>query len=66
MQPAVQLEVPSPCINVCELTAHNVCRGCGRTTDEIAIWSRADNGLRSAIRQAAEVRKQSIVAANPQ
>jgi predicted Fe-S protein YdhL (DUF1289 family) len=57
--------VTSPCVDVCELNADNICKGCGRTTDEIEIWSRADNGLRRAIKQAAELRKQAIVVGNP-
>lgn len=32
-------EVPSPCTGVCELDARTrLCRGCGRTVDEIAGW----------------------------
>ena len=54
--PAGHAEVASPCIDVCELDADKVCRGCGRTTGEIEIWSRADNQLRRAIRHAAELR----------
>ncbi len=30
--------VLSPCIGVCELDASGRCRGCERTTDEIAAW----------------------------
>ena len=30
----------SPCINVCVLDAEGCCRGCRRTVDEIARWSR--------------------------
>jgi uncharacterized protein len=56
--------VTSPCVDVCELNDDNICKGCGRTTDEIEIWSRADNGLRRAIKQAAELRKQAIVVGN--
>lgn len=33
-------EVPSPCINVCEMDdRRGVCRGCLRTLHEIAAWS---------------------------
>jgi predicted Fe-S protein YdhL (DUF1289 family) len=55
----------SPCVDVCELNANNICRGCGRTTYEIEIWSRADNVLRRAIKRASELRKQSVVAGSP-
>ncbi len=37
---AEQGAVPSPCIRVCALDSHDVCRGCGRTRHEIAVWSR--------------------------
>lgn len=30
-------EVESPCIGVCHLD-NDVCRGCGRTTDEVVEW----------------------------
>jgi uncharacterized protein len=33
---------PSPCVDVCTLDDANVCRGCGRTLDEIARWSQMD------------------------
>jgi hypothetical protein len=41
--------VPSPCINVCVLDAANVCRGCGRTIDEIAAWSTMSDAERDAV-----------------
>lgn len=28
----------SPCIGVCSTLFDNVCRGCGRTADEVANW----------------------------
>jgi predicted Fe-S protein YdhL (DUF1289 family) len=41
--------VPSPCINVCVLDAANVCRGCGRTIDEIAAWSTMSDAERREV-----------------
>lgn len=42
--------VPSPCINVCRMdAASGLCLGCFRTLDEIAGWSRADDGERLSI-----------------
>jgi predicted Fe-S protein YdhL (DUF1289 family) len=39
MNPAVQ-DVPSPCIDVCQLDATTgLCRGCLRTMQEIAGWT---------------------------
>ncbi|WP_332670398.1 DUF1289 domain-containing protein [Aromatoleum sp.] len=37
------MSVPSPCINVCRMTADGLCEGCFRTLDEIAAWSRQDD-----------------------
>jgi predicted Fe-S protein YdhL (DUF1289 family) len=35
------MDVPSPCIKVCDLDrASGFCLGCGRTLDEIAGWMR--------------------------
>ncbi len=34
------MAIKTPCINVCILDdAAGLCRGCGRTGDEIAMWS---------------------------
>ncbi len=32
------LQVDSPCIKVCELDHSEVCKGCKRTLEEIAMW----------------------------
>jgi 2-hydroxychromene-2-carboxylate isomerase len=40
----------SPCVNVCVLDpARGVCRGCGRTLEEIARWSSMSDAERDAI-----------------
>jgi uncharacterized protein len=58
--PAVPLpNVESPCVNVCTLDAHKVCIGCGRTIEEIAVWSRLGREERLAVCERAAVRKQS-------
>lgn len=36
----------SPCVRVCRIEADGLCRGCLRTGDEIAGWSRLDEGER--------------------
>jgi hypothetical protein len=42
--------VLSPCVNVCVLDpASGLCRGCGRTLDEIAQWTRLDPAERARI-----------------
>ncbi|MGH8668266.1 MAG: DsbA family protein [Burkholderiales bacterium] len=40
----------SPCVNVCVLDpAHGICKGCGRTLDQIARWSSMGAEERNAI-----------------
>ncbi len=51
-------EVPSPCVNVCELDRYAVCRGCGRTAQEIERWISASSEVRREIRRAAAQRLQ--------
>lgn len=47
----------SPCVAVCELnTDQTLCIGCGRTTDEIALWSCADAQQKAAIQKVARER----------
>ncbi|MCR5865563.1 DUF1289 domain-containing protein [Aquincola sp. J276] len=48
--PAPATAVASPCINVCQMHASTGwCIGCGRTLDEIAAWSRLDDGGKRAV-----------------
>ncbi len=50
--------IKSPCINVCKMdAASGLCRGCSRTLDEIAAWSRLDDAARSTILAAVAVRR---------
>lgn len=43
-------DVPSPCISVCQMDpATKQCKGCYRTVEEIAAWSRLDDTQRLAI-----------------
>jgi predicted Fe-S protein YdhL (DUF1289 family) len=58
-QPVVRLEVPSPCVNVCELNRFAICKGCGRTAREIEQWVGASREVRREIRQAAGRRLRS-------
>lgn len=41
----------SPCIKVCQLDLDNVCRGCGRTIDEIRDWRDMTPSQRIAVNQ---------------
>lgn len=58
--------VPSPCINVCQLDrSGRYCRGCFRSLDEIAVWSRASNDEKRTIVAAAERRRNESGASAP-
>lgn len=61
-------EVPSPCVSVCRMDpVSELCQGCFRTLDEIALWGRMeeknkrevwqDIGRRIALSQAGRERK---------
>jgi len=39
----------SPCLNICSLDEHDVCRGCFRTLQEIAGWTRMGPGEQWAV-----------------
>lgn len=50
--------IASPCINVCQMdSASGLCRGCFRTLDEIARWTRIDDAERVTIINAAARRR---------
>jgi predicted Fe-S protein YdhL (DUF1289 family) len=45
--------VPSPCNGVCRIQASTQwCAGCGRTLEEITLWSRLDDASRLRVWQA--------------
>ena len=48
--------VASPCISICELDERDICRGCGRSLDEIARWPEADEAQRRQIVRQAQGR----------
>lgn len=55
----------SPCVKICRLNEDRVCIGCGRTSQEITMWSRftdLDRMQRTMDAQLRlmELRKQSI------
>jgi len=47
----------SPCVNICSLDEWGVCRGCFRTLDEIAAWTRMDAAEQWATVGRAEARR---------
>jgi uncharacterized protein len=52
--------VKSPCINICRLTADNVCIGCGRSAHEVGEWLAASESRRLAICAAARARLKDL------
>jgi predicted Fe-S protein YdhL (DUF1289 family) len=47
----------SPCVNICTIDpATSRCRGCARTRDEIARWTRMTDAERAAIMAALPAR----------
>lgn len=56
----------SPCINICRMTDDGeFCIGCFRTLDEIAAWSRLDEGGRQQV-LAAVARRRADVSNSPE
>ncbi|MGB1560073.1 MAG: DUF1289 domain-containing protein [Sinimarinibacterium flocculans] len=50
-------DVPSPCVQVCELDADGICTGCLRSIGEIAAWGGAPAARRREILQAVARRR---------
>ena len=50
MNEELQTPVPSPCINLCEMTPETgFCRGCMRTIDEIVNWGSAGDAYKRQV-----------------
>lgn len=56
--PLAPLAVASPCINLCQMDeVSGLCRGCFRTLEEIAGWSRTANDDKLLILAAVDQRR---------
>ena len=55
----------SPCTGVCQLDWRSVCRGCGRTIEEIAEWGAASEARRRQIVTAAKARLPALPDRDP-
>lgn len=55
-------EVPSPCVQICQLDERQICTGCGRTLSEIAEWPQAAVPRKQQISDAARQRREQMVA----
>lgn len=43
-------EVPSPCVSICRMNpSTELCEGCFRTLDEIALWSRMEEASKREV-----------------
>jgi predicted Fe-S protein YdhL (DUF1289 family) len=52
----MEITVPSPCRDICQLNASRICIGCGRSAAEIAEWPLANSDRRLGIRSEARKR----------
>jgi uncharacterized protein len=53
------LNVPSPCVGVCQVDAGEICIGCGRSLSEIANWTMMSDVEKIAVAEAARLRRQA-------
>lgn len=56
--------VASPCIDVCKMDGE-LCIGCYRSLDEIARWSKADDGEKRQILAAVARRRSRVIGNTP-
>ena len=66
MKTCVSIDIQSPCIKVCVMDPlSGLCRGCGRTLDEIGAWTTLQPSERAAIIAALDDRMQAAGLARP-
>jgi predicted Fe-S protein YdhL (DUF1289 family) len=54
--------IESPCVNVCSIDgATGWCVGCGRTLDEIAVWSSGSPAWRRAVMAVLPGRMENLI-----
>jgi len=58
-------EPQSPCISVCLLDQHNICKGCFRSADEIADWLMVSAEQKRQILQRASRRREASATVKP-
>ena len=49
--------IVSPCTRICRLGEDDICLGCLRSIDEIAVWSRASQEQKAAILERCDLRR---------
>lgn len=55
-------DIPSPCINVCQVNNRGYCKGCFRSREERLHWFEVDNITRHKIIEACKARKKRVLA----
>lgn len=50
-------DIPSPCINVCQVNAKGYCMGCFRTRDERFYWQQLSNSQKREVLRACRFRR---------
>ena len=46
-----QITEPSPCVGICSYDNQSLCRGCGRTQEEIKNWKSMSNEEKKACKE---------------
>jgi len=55
--------VPSPCVKICTYdSGAGLCRGCGRSLEEIAAWAQMSAGERQRVMDALPLRLKTLSA----
>lgn len=54
--------IESPCVDVCELSADDLCIGCGRSLDEIGNWMTASSAEKAQVLERARQRLTQMAA----
>lgn len=53
--------IESPCVDICDLNQHEICKGCGRTKDEITAYGYANDLAKHMINEKAKIRLKTMV-----
>jgi len=54
-------QIQSPCKLICELDLeHGLCKGCGRSREEIAMWTRYSDAKRAFVMTELEARLEKL------
>lgn len=57
------IQIESSCIGICEYAKEDeerICRGCGRSAEEISEWIAASSERKREIKNCSEIRKKAL------